>query len=204
MHLFVSQLYSGQVRLALIKGGHTSEMLALLSSLPADQYAPFLYMVSSGDTHSSAKACAFEEQYRGTSKAREGLCVAVPRARSVGQSWLTTPFTVAWSLGFCMWAFGLAPLYAHWRRGTRLPFVDVILMNGPATCVPVALVAYAPRVRFLTHPSSLDCPHHAWCTSSPLHVCGHCRSLREFCGMSWTSSWCNGARLTRALRIVAY
>ena len=170
-----------------MKGGHTSEMLALLSSLPADEYAPFVYIVSSGDTHSAAKARAFEEQYRATSKPRTQLCVSVPRARSVGQSWLTTPFTVAWSLLFCAWTFGLAPLYAHWRHGTRLPFVDVVLMNGPATCVPLALVAYALRVRFLAHPSSLGYLLHAWCTWSPLHACGRCHSLREFCGMWWTS-----------------
>ncbi|WFD40758.1 N-acetylglucosaminyldiphosphodolichol N-acetylglucosaminyltransferase [Malassezia japonica] len=110
-------------------------------------------MVSSGDTFSLAKAQAFEEARRGSPKlaAHPLQALEIPRARSVGQSWLTTPFTLAWSFLFCILHIGIAPLVSYWTHATPLPVVDVVLMNGPATCVPVVLVAH--MLRFFSLPS---------------------------------------------------
>lgn len=139
----------GQVSASTYAGGHTTELLALLSTLPKSEYEPFVYTVSSGDTFSLAKAQAFEEARRGSPKlaAHPLQALEIPRARSVGQSWLTTPFTLAWSFLFCILHIGIAPLVSCWTHATPLPVVDVVLMNGPATCVPVVLVAHMLRVR---------------------------------------------------------
>lgn len=137
-----------QVRTTTYAGGHTTELLALLSTLPESEYEPFVYMVSSGDTFSLAKAQAFEETWRGSPKlvAHPLQALEIPRARSVGQGWLTTPFTLVWSFLFCILHIGIAPLVSYWMHATPLPIVDVVLMNGPATCVPVVLVACMLRV----------------------------------------------------------
>lgn len=141
----------GSGRCITYAGGHTSEMLALLGTLPPSEYAPFVYFVSSEDKYSAALARAFETRYRGSSHLGshplQGLII--PRARSVGQSWITTPFTLLRSLVFCIWHLGIVPIVSFLRSSEKLPIVDVLLMNGPATCVPVALVVYLFRVRSL-------------------------------------------------------
>ncbi len=48
--------------------------------------------------------------------------LTVPRSRSVGQSWLTTPFTTLHALGASVWlVFRTRP--------------DLILCNGPGACM---------------------------------------------------------------------
>ncbi|WFD29026.1 N-acetylglucosaminyldiphosphodolichol N-acetylglucosaminyltransferase [Malassezia sp. CBS 17886] len=127
-------------------------MLALLRGLPGTER---LYLSTSGDVWSLAKACAYEAGGGAAPRASAGRStdgVQIPRARAVGQSWITTPFTLAWSILFCVWHLGLAPLWRHARRGDRLPFADVLLMNGPATCVPIGLVIRALRVAGIPTP----------------------------------------------------
>lgn len=126
-------------------GGHTAEMLALLDALPRDAYAPRVYLVSSGDEMSMAKARAAERARGALDLAAHPLQgLAIPRARAVGQSFLTTPITLAWSALFSAWHLGVVPT---WRSRGRRAFADVVLMNGPATCVPVAAILFALRVR---------------------------------------------------------
>lgn len=42
-------------------GGHTTEMLAMMSGLDFDRYSPRLYVISEGDTLSAQKAVTLEE-----------------------------------------------------------------------------------------------------------------------------------------------
>lgn len=119
-------------------GGHTTEMLSILQALPRDRYTPRVYVVSSGDTLSLPKA---REAEGGTLAPHPMQGLVIPRARTVRQSWLTTPFTVLGSLAYCLWHVGLAP---WWLR--RTPWADVLVMNGPATCVPVVAAIWAMRV----------------------------------------------------------
>ncbi|WFD35481.1 protein disulfide-isomerase [Malassezia cuniculi] len=115
-------------------------MLQLLRTLPRDEFAPRVYFVSQGDAHSLARARAAE----GTPPAAHPLQgLVLPRARSVGQSWLTTPFTLAWSVAYALCAFATRPA---WLGAPRRPVVDVVLMNGPATCVPICVAIWAMRI----------------------------------------------------------
>ena len=126
------------VGVMLGSGGHTGEMLQLLKSLPSDEFAPHIYIASRGDAHSLSRARTAEGQL--APHPLQGL--VLPRARSVGQSWVTTPFTLAWSMAYTIWALAA---HTEWS-GTR-PCFDVLLMNGPATCVPLCVAIWCLRVR---------------------------------------------------------
>lgn len=85
--------------------------------------------------------------------------IHIPRARYVHQSFLTSPFTTLYSLAFCLWHVTLRPLITSPRRAEankgaagRAPsgkraFADLVLLNGPGSCVPIAYAAFLPRVR---------------------------------------------------------
>ena len=101
-------------------------------------YTPRIYVVSSGDALSLPKA---REAEGGALAPHPLQGLVIPRARAVRQSWLTTPYTVLTSLAHCLWHMGIAP----WCR-SRTPWADVVVMNGPATCVPVVATIWAMRV----------------------------------------------------------
>ncbi|KAJ5748120.1 uncharacterized protein N7511_009816 [Penicillium nucicola] len=136
--------------LVLGSGGHTAEMFYMLEHADMTCYSYRTYVVSSGDSFSAGKAKEFEAER--TCPDDNYNIVTVPRARRVHQSYLTAPFTTLQ----CFWACfnvlcGLHP-------GQRLPeqysspFPDLILTNGPATSVCVALAA--KLIRFFQYISS--------------------------------------------------
>ncbi|GJE95471.1 glycosyltransferase family 1 protein [Phanerochaete sordida] len=129
-------------------GGHTSEALALLAGLDFARYTPRTYVLSSGDALSAKKAIALEAAKAspaGSSRKSPYALVTIPRARRVHQPLLTTPFSSAVSLAACAYHVALAPLL------TGRPFADVLLVNGPGTCVMLCLAVYLNR--FLGLPS---------------------------------------------------
>lgn len=107
-------------------GGHTSEMISLLKGLNMDNYAPRIYVVASGDGMSIEKITMFEKTVNKVSK--PDLRV-VPRARQVNQSYITSVFTTLCAL------FYTFPIIF-----TTQP--ELVLCNGPGTCIPVCLWAY--------------------------------------------------------------
>lgn len=128
------------------KGGHTTELLQLLSALSPKRYTPRLYIISEGDRFSRAKAIEHEASWSlphdsdgGGSQQKQQPAhysfIELPRARKVHQSFLSAPASVVLALAACMRQF-------VWKR-TEL---DVILMNGPGTCVPIVLTVYVQRV----------------------------------------------------------
>lgn len=64
---------------------------------------------------------------------------------------MTSPFTTLYSLAFCLWHISLAPLLAL-NRERKPVFADLVLLNGPGSCVPIACATFLPRVR----PKSTD------------------------------------------------
>ncbi|KDN51438.1 glycosyltransferase family 1 protein [Tilletiaria anomala UBC 951] len=174
--------------LLLGSGGHTTEMLQLLSALPPQRYASRTYLVSSGDRFSAHKAREHERGMRAAVQTQSqpdsdsaaapaaedvvkeeenARIIVLPRARDVHQSVLTTPLTLLRSLLVCLWVVALQPLLfgpspplpgagaktgqsGRGRRGRML--ADVILLNGPGTCVPVVLAVYVLRIFALPSP----------------------------------------------------
>jgi len=127
-------------------GGHTAEALTLLSALDFTRYYPRTYIVSHGDTLSAKKAMALESIKANTSTHHAAYnVITIPRARRVHQHLLTTPFTSLKSLGVCIYYVTFTPLTSG------KPFADVVLLNGPGTCVMVCIAAYIAK--FLGLPS---------------------------------------------------
>jgi len=118
----------------LRSGGHTAEMLALLDALDARKYAPRVYVVANTDDKSEAKALAFERRVRGGgATTTTGVDVhRVRRSREVGQSWMTSAASTA---SACVDAV----------RVIHRTKPDIILCNGPGTCVPIVIAGMVSR-----------------------------------------------------------
>ncbi len=94
----------------------------------------------------------FRRALQSPDKSQQSKVIRIPRARKVHQSFLTTPFSLARSIAFCIDHVALRPIF---RRVLGSPDVearsdgilaDVILMNGPGTCVPIVAAVYLLRV----------------------------------------------------------
>ncbi|KAG0091608.1 UDP-N-acetylglucosamine transferase subunit [Podila epicladia] len=151
-------------------GGHTAEMLQLVSGLDPQKYTPRHYVVGWDDEASVEKVHHLETS-RGQpcltfpidqntspgSRAteQEGYTIhRIPRSRHVGQSFLTTPFTLLKSLSVampmikrltCLSRKDVAP--GSTRTGsTGHGKKTVLLMNGPGTCLALALAVIGARM----------------------------------------------------------
>uniref|UniRef100_A0A8R1IEI1 UDP-N-acetylglucosamine transferase subunit ALG14 n=1 Tax=Caenorhabditis japonica TaxID=281687 RepID=A0A8R1IEI1_CAEJA len=104
-------------------GGHTTEMLELIKNFD-NEFNMRIYIIADTDTISEDKAVAHEK-----SRNNEKFVVEkIPRSREVGQSYFSSVFS---TLNSCRFAFKL--IYR-----TR---PDLVLLNGPGTCIPVAFAA---------------------------------------------------------------
>ena len=129
-----SQKCSAKVVIVLGSGGHTAEMLRLVEHLNFNKYTQRVYIISSGDSLSEGKAQAFELRKQNEEKYKSSFdIVHVPRARRVGQSWVTTPFT------------SIQSFMGSLRVILTKPLADAVLCNGPGTCVFICMAALIPR-----------------------------------------------------------
>jgi len=134
-------------------GGHTSEALTLVSALDFSRYYPRTYIISEGDGLSAQKVRDLEASKSKTMKvhiasaAPQYTLITIPRARRVHQSLLATPPTALYSLASCIYHVTILPLMQ-----TRIsPFAEVLLLNGPGTCLTLCIATYINR--FLGLPS---------------------------------------------------
>ncbi len=112
------------VLIVLGSGGHTTEMLRLVGSL-SRRYSNRIYVLADSDVTSEKKAQDFE---RNTwKKGGDFEMWRVPRAREVRQAYLSSVLTSLNSLVHCL------PLGLSLRP-------DLVLCNGPGTCVPIVFV----------------------------------------------------------------
>ncbi|XP_066932820.1 UDP-N-acetylglucosamine transferase subunit ALG14-like [Clytia hemisphaerica] len=119
-------------------GGHTSEMMTLLQSLN-DTYSPRVYVYAHTD-HGSLKKIKTMELNRTTNYEVE--LESIPRSREVKQSWLTTVFT---TLNASFHAF-----YIVWKHKP-----DLLLCNGPGTCIPLCGAVFVFKVIFFMNTKML-------------------------------------------------
>ncbi|KAJ2806988.1 metalloprotease [Coemansia furcata] len=117
--------------IVLGSGGHTAEMVRLLSGVDFDRYSRRLYVVGDTDVISLDQIGMLESRRDGEKE--EYFVGRVPRSRRVGQSWLTTPISVLQCFGQVVQL-----MYQH------MP--DAVLCNGPGNCVVVCVVATIARV----------------------------------------------------------
>ena len=120
-------------------GGHTAEALALVSALDFQRYKSRTYVISQGDILSAQKAADLEK-----SKSEGSYRILViPRARRVHQSLLTTPPSALLSLASCIYYVLVEPFVAK-----KPAFADLLLLNGPGTCVVLCIAVYVNKVAF--------------------------------------------------------
>ncbi|XP_075497288.1 uncharacterized protein LOC142534219 isoform X2 [Primulina tabacum] len=121
--------------IVLGSGGHTAEMINLLAVLQMDRFRPRYYIAAATDNMSFQKASILEnslldkvkDEVVGTSHFMQ-----IYRSREVGQSYIT-------SIGTTLIAF-----HALWLMFSIRP--QVIICNGPGTCIPLCIIAFLFKV----------------------------------------------------------
>jgi len=118
--------------MVLGSGGHTTEMLWMLGSLPEnpsgttvglESLSPRRYLIADTDKMSQTKLDAFD---------KKGKAIRVKRSREVGQSYITSILTT----------------FIAFIQSFIAIFMDtpsIVICNGPGTCIPVLLAVYIIR-----------------------------------------------------------
>ncbi|KAI4328049.1 hypothetical protein L6164_020443 [Bauhinia variegata] len=117
-------------------GGHTAEMLNLLAVLQKDRFAPRFYIAAATDNMSLQKAQLLENSLaaeNGTTAPSAAQFTQIYRSREVGQSYITS-----------IWTTLIAMVHALWLMIKIRP--QVILCNGPGTCIPLCAIAFLFKV----------------------------------------------------------
>ena len=128
----IKHLARKHVSIFLGSGGHTGEMMKLVSKLDLSNIER-TWIYSSGDTTSHHRAQLEEESH-----ANNARYIQVPRARNVGQSYISSIPTTIFSI-----AVSALKLARH--------SPDVILLNGPGTCIPIAYMLFLFKFLGLNH-----------------------------------------------------
>ncbi|XP_010538518.1 PREDICTED: UDP-N-acetylglucosamine transferase subunit ALG14 homolog isoform X2 [Tarenaya hassleriana] len=117
--------------IVLGSGGHTAEMLSLLSVLQKDRFKPRFYITAATDNMSLQKARAFEDSV--AEKEGSPQFMQIYRSREVGQSYVTSVWTTLVAMVHALWLMiGIRP--------------RVVLCNGPGTCIPLCVIAFLFKV----------------------------------------------------------
>jgi len=109
-------------------GGHTTEMIMLVRKLSAAKFHPVHCLIAQSDTTSKAKVMTAQISF-----ADDVVWHEIYRSREVKQSWFTTVFTTLISL--------LHSLVLVLKIRPQL-----IICNGPGTCVPLCAAAFLYKI----------------------------------------------------------
>jgi beta-1,4-N-acetylglucosaminyltransferase len=154
-------------------GGHTTEMIRLLSSLNKENYRPFSFIVASTDTTSinrlqnicMKKDNENDDKSSSSSSTKNRLelpnddqIFKIPRAREVGQSYITSIFSTILSI--------LSS--AHIVLLKIKP--DLLIINGPGTCLPIAFWTFIGRKLGLCEGKIIFCE--SFCRVNSLSLTG--------------------------------
>lgn len=118
--------------LCIGSGGHTTELLRITKRLDLEKYNPRLYVVAENDGGSEYKINIAEYGRKDYSIRK------IPRSRNVNQSFRSSMVTTFYAT--------VCSLPILWRFKP-----NVILCNGPGTCVPICVVAFILRCLFLSN-----------------------------------------------------
>ncbi|KAL6242036.1 UDP-N-acetylglucosamine transferase subunit [Rhinocladiella similis] len=142
------------ILIVLGSGGHTAEMLNILSQAPCLQldFTYRTYVVSSGDGFSALKAHEFEKSLLADLSSTPGITVpdhtstnydivTVHRARRVHQGLLTAPWTSLRCLLDCIDVLKGTHRDLKSSQNKQRGYPDLILTNGPGTGVIVVLAS---------------------------------------------------------------
>ncbi|XP_068651018.1 UDP-N-acetylglucosamine transferase subunit ALG14-like isoform X2 [Aristolochia californica] len=134
--LHVSTSKPVRTLIILGSGGHTAEMLNLVKVLQKERFTPRYYIAATTDNMSLQKAKVLEESLIHEAGVREleaAHFMQIYRSREVGQSYLTSVGTTLIAMAHAMWlTFKVQP--------------QVVLCNGPGTCIPLCAAAFLLKV----------------------------------------------------------
>ncbi|XP_055834381.1 uncharacterized protein LOC129902953 [Solanum dulcamara] len=122
--------------IVLGSGGHTAEMLSLLYVLQIEKFKPRYYIAAATDNMSFQKAHVFEDSLLDKETLEEvggAKFMQIYRSREVGQSYITSVGTTL-----------VALVHALWLMIKIRP--QMILCNGPGTCIPLCVIAFLFKV----------------------------------------------------------
>ncbi|KAJ0082402.1 hypothetical protein Patl1_10144 [Pistacia atlantica] len=105
-------------------------MMNLLSVLQMDRFAPRFYIAAATDNMSLQKSRVFEDSlvHKNLVKGSSAQFMQIYRSREVGQSYISS-----------VWTTLLAIAHALWLMIRIRP--QVVLCNGPGTCIPLCIKA---------------------------------------------------------------
>ena len=113
-------------------GGHTMEMTSFLKQLNPDLFNDRFYIVAETDKLGVDKVMEAEKELH-SKKINENKdffeVIKIPRSREVGQSYFSSIFTTLWAT--------FLSIKEVWRIKP-----DVVLCNGPGTCLPICIISY--------------------------------------------------------------
>nr|XP_033327159.1 UDP-N-acetylglucosamine transferase subunit ALG14 homolog [Megalopta genalis] len=112
-------------------GGHTAEMIRILSYLEFKNYSPRIYVHADTDVISVEKVQDLEKDNT------DYKIIKIQRSREIRQSYFTSIYTTLWAT--------LESIPLLW---TERP--DLLLCNGPGTCVPLCIIMFLFKVFFVT------------------------------------------------------
>ncbi|XP_062555612.1 UDP-N-acetylglucosamine transferase subunit ALG14 homolog [Armigeres subalbatus] len=116
-------------------GGHTAEMLQIVEHLDFGKYAPRQYVIAEADKTSVVKVIDVEVRREPDLSKQQYEIVTITRSRHVHQGYFSSIFTTLIAIG------NSVPVVLRSRP-------DLILTNGPGTCVPICLVAFLGKLFF--------------------------------------------------------
>ncbi|XP_051868977.1 UDP-N-acetylglucosamine transferase subunit ALG14 homolog isoform X1 [Pristis pectinata] len=123
---------SASILVVVGSGGHTSEILRLVGSLSAS-YAPRHYVIAETDRMSEDKVRTLEAARTEGGSEPQYTIHRIPRSREVRQSWASSVVSTLYALLYSIpLVFQLKP--------------DMVLCNGPGTCVPPCISALLLRI----------------------------------------------------------
>ena len=105
-------------------GGHTAEMLRLMTILETNHFTKIHFIVAKSDQHSYIKVSNWLKTTSFT-----GVFHYITRSREVGQSWIS-------SFVSCLYAI-FESIFLCIQINPHL-----ILTNGPGTCLPIIYLSY--------------------------------------------------------------
>ncbi|XP_058451966.1 UDP-N-acetylglucosamine transferase subunit ALG14 homolog [Malaya genurostris] len=119
-------------------GGHTAEMLQIAQQLDLTKYSPRQYVIAAADKTSVVKVIDVEVRREPDMAKQNYEIVTITRSRHVQQNYFSSIFTTLTAI------LNSIPVVLRKRP-------DLILTNGPGTCVPICLVAFLAKLFFVNN-----------------------------------------------------
>ncbi|CUM48068.1 unnamed protein product [Debaryomyces tyrocola] len=124
-----SELKGSNIMIFLGSGGHTGEMMRILTNVDLNNFNR-TWVTSSGDSTSILKCKKYEDEKLTSSQNKLDYLV-LHRARTVGESIILSVFST------------IRSLISTIKRLYDLPqFPSILLLNGPGTSVPLAYIIF--------------------------------------------------------------